>query len=63
MCGITGFWRPGATPGSDDDRAHLRAMMDTLVHRGPDGRGMHLDAARGLAMGHTRLTIDRKSVV
>ncbi|MCX4240853.1 asparagine synthase (glutamine-hydrolyzing) [Paraliomyxa miuraensis] len=55
MCGITGFWRPGAA--SDSDRAHLRAMMTTLVHRGPDGDGMHLDPGRGLAMGHTRLAI------
>lgn len=55
MCGITGFWRPGAH--SDDDGTHLGAMMATLHHRGPDGRGMHLDAARSLAMGHTRLTI------
>lgn len=55
MCGITGFWRP-STP-SDHDRSTLRAMMDTLVHRGPDGHGMHLDAPRGLAMGHTRLAI------
>ena len=31
--------------------------MDTLHHRGPDGRGSHVDRARGLAMGHTRLTI------
>lgn len=57
MCGITGFWRPGAASSTDGDGAHLRAMMDTLEHRGPDGRGMHLDGARGLAMGHTRLTI------
>lgn len=55
MCGITGFWRPGASP--EHDRAHLRAMMSTLVHRGPDGQGMHLDPPRGLAMGHTRLAI------
>src|SRR5690606_21459009 len=55
MCGITGFWRPGGA--SDRHRAHLRAMMDTLVHRGPDGFGVHLDDARGLAMGHTRLAI------
>jgi len=31
--------------------------MDTLYHRGPDGRGSHLDRENGLAMGHTRLTI------
>ncbi len=55
MCGITGFWRMDASP--NDDRAHLRAMMDTLVHRGPDGDGMHLDGPAGLAMGHTRLAI------
>jgi asparagine synthase (glutamine-hydrolysing) len=28
-----------------------------LHHRGPDGHGVHLDQARGLAMGHTRLSI------
>ncbi len=55
MCGITGFWRPGASP--EHDRPRLSAMMDTLVHRGPDGRGMHLDPPRGLGMGHTRLAI------
>ncbi|MCA9709715.1 MAG: asparagine synthase (glutamine-hydrolyzing) [Myxococcales bacterium] len=59
MCGITGFWRPGAPPQHDPAhlRAPLRSMMDTLVHRGPDGHGMHLDPARGLAMGHTRLAV------
>jgi len=31
--------------------------MATLDHRGPDGTGLHLDQARGLAMGHTRLSI------
>ncbi len=55
MCGITGFLRPGAA--SEHDRAHLRVMMDALQHRGPDGGGMHLDAARGLGLGHTRLAI------
>ena len=30
-------------------------MMATLQHRGPDGRGVHLDGAIGL--GHTRLSI------
>jgi len=31
--------------------------MATLDHRGPDGTGLHLDQARGLAMGLTRLSI------
>jgi asparagine synthase (glutamine-hydrolysing) len=32
-------------------------MMKQLQHRGPDGHGAHLDRSRGLAMGHTRLSI------
>ncbi len=55
MCGITGSWRPGGLrPGTD---AFLDAMMDTIDHRGPDGRGPLVDPALGLAVGHTRLSI------
>lgn len=55
MCGIVGYWRPKGL----EARAHanLEAMMDLIVHRGPDGRGHHIDNKRGLAMGHTRLII------
>lgn len=53
MCGITGFWDP-TTP---DREATLRRMLGVLHHRGPDGQGMHLDADRGLALGHARLSI------
>jgi asparagine synthase (glutamine-hydrolysing) len=56
MCGIVGYWRLGGLESSA--QANLSAMMDLLVHRGPDGRGHHLDPARGLAMGHTRLRIN-----
>lgn len=56
MCGIVGYWRLDGLEASA--RANLSAMMDTLVHRGPDGRGQHIDPARGLAMGHTRLRIN-----
>ncbi len=55
MCGITGFWLN--RPLQDADAVHLRGMLRTLHHRGPDGHGVHLDRARGLAMGHTRLSI------
>jgi asparagine synthase (glutamine-hydrolysing) len=55
MCGITGFWLN--RPLRDDDGVHLRRMLHTLHHRGPDGHGVHLDRERGLAMGHTRLSI------
>ncbi len=55
MCGITGFWRPAGLP--DGAESILGTMMKTLDHRGPDGTGHHLDPSRGLAMGHTRLSI------
>ena len=55
MCGITGIFR--AKGLADRDPAALRRMMALLHHRGPDGSGHHEDAARGVAMGHTRLSI------
>jgi len=56
MCGITGFFTPDAL----DDAAprHLDRMMDALQHRGPDSKNTRLDASRGLAFGHTRLSIN-----
>lgn len=55
MCGIAGFWRPAGLRGGDESA--LERMLTLLRHRGPDGRGTHLDAKSGLAMGHTRLAI------
>lgn len=55
MCGIAGLWSPNAPENATP--AHAEAMADTLYHRGPDGRGFHYDADRGLAMIHTRLSI------
>ena len=55
MCGISGWWQ--STPLDAKANERLDAMLETLHHRGPDGRGQHLDPARGLAMGHTRLSI------
>ena len=54
MCGITGFWTRN---GSAEDEACLFAMMETIVHRGPDSRGYWHDAASGVALGHLRLAI------
>ena len=55
MCGITGFWKAkGLDNGAEQQ---LKTMVDKLHHRGPDGTGTHLDAERGLALGHARLTI------
>jgi len=53
VCAIAGFVGvPGRTV---EDRATLERMIGTLSHRGPDGRGFHLDA--GIGLGHARLSI------
>ncbi|WP_374631920.1 asparagine synthase (glutamine-hydrolyzing) [Ferrovibrio sp.] len=52
MCGIAGLMRAdGAAP----DPALLRAMLDAIAHRGPDGEGIY--AADGVALGQRRLAI------
>lgn len=50
MCGIVGFI------GAHDPDA-LAAMTRALAHRGPDGDGVHVDAAAGLHLGQRRLAI------
>ena len=52
MCGITGIALPG---GARPDEATLRAMTDTLAHRGPDGDGVWI--TDGCGLGHRRLAI------
>src|SRR5947208_2272640 len=47
MCGICGSY--DYLRHHDADLAVLRAMNATLIHRGPDGCGMHLDGPAGLA--------------
>jgi asparagine synthase (glutamine-hydrolysing) len=47
MCGIVGIVEPDHRPV---DRAVLGAMCRTMVHRGPDASGMHVDGPVGLAM-------------
>jgi asparagine synthase (glutamine-hydrolysing) len=47
MCGIAGIFH--TEPGRMADEAALVAMRDTMVHRGPDDAGLHLDGPVGLA--------------
>lgn len=56
MCGLTGFRQPeGFDPQQAQETA--RRMAETLVHRGPDDRGVWVDGAAGLALAHRRLAI------
>lgn len=51
MCGFTGF----VTRSTPPDETALRAMGNTIRHRGPDGEGHYMDARCGIA--HRRLSI------
>jgi asparagine synthase (glutamine-hydrolysing) len=53
MCGIAGIAHPGAARPVNAEL--LRAMTDRLVHRGPDGSGVHVEP--GVGLGHRRLSI------
>lgn len=50
MCGFVGF-----TGHVGNDEAVLTAMMNRIIHRGPDMGGMHIDG--GVALGFRRLSI------
>lgn len=52
MCGIVGF--TSALPAEEKETV-LRAMADTIAHRGPDGEGYFCED--GIALAHRRLSI------
>jgi asparagine synthase (glutamine-hydrolysing) len=55
MCGIYGY----LSRREPVDSAILRRMGDTLVHRGPDDEGEHIESPLGISigLGHKRLSI------
>jgi asparagine synthase (glutamine-hydrolysing) len=54
MCGIAGILVKTWVPGLEHSAGR---MADSLRHRGPDGSGVWVDEAAGLALGHRRLSI------
>lgn len=53
MCGIAGIF--DLKERRPIDRGLLRGMTDSLLHRGPDDYGLHVEP--GLGLGHRRLSI------
>ena len=53
MCGITGIFHTDVPKPVDP--ARVRAMIDAIAHRGPDGEGVW--TAPGVGLGHRRLSI------
>lgn len=56
MCGIAGFWRQ-ANSSEVVLKNTVERMTNALHFRGPDGCGLWVDPAVGLALGHRRLKI------
>ena len=54
MCGITGIWSYQQPDISD---AEMDTFTNTLVHRGPDGKGTYHERKSRLRLGHRRLAI------
>ena len=51
MCGIAGFHLlPGHRLAPDQARSVVRAMCDSIVHRGPDDSGDYVDGGCGIGM-------------
>jgi asparagine synthase (glutamine-hydrolysing) len=53
MCGIAGIFMKNGRPVGDPGT--IVKMTDTMVHRGPDASGYHIDGS--IALGHRRLSI------
>ncbi|WP_193214633.1 asparagine synthase (glutamine-hydrolyzing) [Luteolibacter marinus] len=56
MCGIAGSF--SARPLSDNREPVLMDQLQTILHRGPDAQTTYLEKDKGLALGHTRLSIN-----
>lgn len=57
MCGICGIIGPRQAAGTD----RVRAMMDRMAHRGPDGSGVWQSQDGHVTLGHVRLAIQDTS--
>jgi asparagine synthase (glutamine-hydrolysing) len=57
MCGIAGVLDPAASTSADRLGALASVMAASLEHRGPDDRGLWVDAEAGVAFGHRRLAV------
>lgn len=55
MCGIAGLVRPNGAGAESELEARVTGMLDRIAHRGPDDEGIW--SARGVTLGHRRLSI------
>ena len=55
MCGLAGIFSP--TPLKSNSEDSLRKMGQSLVHRGPDDKGIWMDPTAGIGLAHQRLSV------
>ena len=56
MCGLAGYLTISDRSAYEMEFV-VRDMVSNLIHRGPDGAGLWVDAEAGVALGHRRLSI------
>ena len=54
MCGICGIIENQSFQKPERETI-IRKMMDRMIHRGPDDKGLYIEP--GIALGHRRLAI------
>jgi asparagine synthase (glutamine-hydrolysing) len=57
MCGIAGLYRPRRPFLIGETERLIRAMTDSLAHRGPDAEGWWHDPKGRCVFGHRRLSV------
>jgi len=57
MCGVVGFVDIRLQVSADANSQEIERLTDTLVHRGPDDRGVWNDPQSGVYLGHRRLSV------
>lgn len=57
MCGIAGFLDLKKQTSTDSLHQLTTKMTDSMLHRGPDGGDVWVDAEHGIGLGHRRLAI------
>lgn len=63
MCGIAGFFDANRLLNFHSYAGIMKGMTQAILHRGPDGGGHWTDPTKGIALGHTRLSILELSVL
>ena len=57
MCGIVGIFNYSGRKAPKIKKPILELMRDSMVHRGPDGKGLWIASDKNTGFGHRRLSI------